>query len=483
MILTFWTLRKSKNSTRLPPADKFAQKVMGEIIDGTDLLHPSFRFRLTPAQQIDFIKTNYLYADDLKRYYYIDKWAWLDGFLTAMCSIDVLGTYTWTDGVENRLQFFARADKEHCNSEAPQDFPLAGYKVHHGEVLTQLFDTNPVNGTYVLGIVNPEAGERGTVNYKIMTHQQLHKFVQKLMSTTNWLDINTQEISQSLSKMLFNPLQYVQDIFLIPVLPFRIDPDLTLKTGLKYGWWSFPDIQYYDNSKTLYTFEQLYTLPEHPQYAQDTTRAYLRRAPFTSRSLYVPGFPLVDCTPVYETNYSRDVNIKITLDITTGSCIMDLSTPVDTPPVMGTWRIDVPLSQITQNVTGVIGGVANMVGGAVGNLASLDLGGVADSIIGGAVSTLNAMSPTLSNVGSTDKSFAPFGIKGFIESIWKLQAVPDYSKIGYPAFKMAKIADIKAPSFVQTINAKFEPVNASFDEIEMLNNAYNAGVFLESRLP
>ena len=61
--------------------------------------------------------------------------------------------------------------------------------------------------------------------------------------------------------------------------------------------------------------------------------------------------------------------------------------------------------------------------------------------------------------------------------------MPDYSKIGYPAFKMLKIADIKSPSFVQTINAKFEPSEASFDEIDMLNQAYNAGVFLESRLP
>lgn len=483
MILTFWTLRKSKNSTRLPPADNFAQKVMGEIIDGTDLLHPSFRFRLTPAQQIDFIKTNYLYADDLKRYYYIDKWAWLDGFLTAMCSIDVLATYDYKDGVYDRLQFFARADREHCNTEAPQDFPLAGYRTHSGGVFTDLFTLNPAECTYMVGMITPKAGERGSVDYKMMDLPQLDRLMKNLMQKTDWLDINAQEISQSLSKMLFNPLQYINDIFMIPIAPGILDPKAPVKTGLQYGWWSFPDIIYRENTKTIYKFEQLYTLPEHPQYTTDNSRAYLQRAPFTSRSLYVPGFPLVDCTPVYESNYSRDVNIVINLDITNGSCIMDLSTPIDTPPVMGSWRIDVPLSQITQNVTGVIGGVANMVGGAVGNLVSLDFGGVADSIIGGAISTLNAMAPTLSNVGSTDKSFAPFARPGYIESIWKLQATPDYSKIGYPAFKTLKMSNIKRPSFVQTINAKFEPENASFDEIDMLNNAYNSGVFLESRLP
>lgn len=483
MIAYLYQLRKSRNSTRAPDPKNVQFKIDGKIINGTDIISPTLQFAINYYEHKDVMKNNYVFLTELNRYYFIDRWAWMDGFLTAYCSIDVLATYDYKDGFYDRFQFFSRADKENCNKEAPQDFPLAGYRTHTGEVFTWLFDTNPANATFVVGLITPKAGERGSVDYKIMDLDQLDAFLKQLMQKTDWLNINSQEISDSLSKMLFNPIQYIQDIFMIPISPGRVDTGLTLKTGLKYGWWEFPKLQYFENSKTIQTFSQLYTLPEHPQYSNDRTLAYLQRAPFTSRSLYVPGFPVVDCSPVYESNYASEVNITINLDITTGSCIMDLSTPIDTPPIMGSWRIDVPLSQITQNVTGVIGGVANMVGGAVGNLVSLDFGGVADSIIGGAISTLNAMAPTLSNVGSTDKSFAPFSLKGYIESIWKLQAIPDYSKIGYPAFKTIKVANIKRPTFVQTINAKFEPQYATFDEIDMLNNAYNAGVFLEDRLP
>lgn len=479
MIASLYQLRKSRNSTRRPTTANVQFKIEGKIINGTDILSPTLQFAINYYEHKTVMQHNYLFLDELDRYYFIDRWAWMDGFLTAYCSIDVLATYDYKDGVYDRLQFYARADKDNCNTQAPQDFPLAGYRTHSGGVFTDLFTLNPAECTYMVGMVTPKAGERGSVDYKMMDLTQLDRLMKQLMQKTDWLDVNVQEISQSLSKMLFNPLQYIYDIFMIPIQWGVLDPQAPVKTGLQYGWWSFPDIIYRENTKTIYKFEQLYTLPEHPQYKTDTTRAYLQRAPFTSRSLYVPGFPLVDCSPVYETNYARDVNIVINLDITTGACIMDLSTPVDTPPVMGSWRIDVPLSQITQNVTGVIGGVANMVGGAVGNLVSLDFGGVAESIIGGAISTINAMAPTLSNVGNTDKSFAPFARAGYIESVWKLQATPDYSKIGYPAFKTLKMANIKRPAFVQTINAKFEPQYATFDEVDMLNKAFNEGVYLE----
>ena len=480
MIASLYQLRKSRNSTRRPNTANVQFKIEGKIINGTDILSPTLQFAINYYEHKDVMKNNYVFLDELNRYYFIDRWAWMDGFLTAYCSIDVLATYDYKDGVYDRLQFYARADKDNCNTQAPQDFPLSGYQTHSGGVFTDLFTLNPAECTYMVGMITPKAGERGSVDYKMMDLNQLDRLMKKLMQKTDWLDINAQEISQSLSKMLFNPLQYINDIFMIPIAPGILDPAAPVKTGLQYGWWSFPDIIYRENRTTIYKFEQLYTLPEHPQYKTDNSRAYLQRAPFTSRSLYVPGFPLVDCSPVYETNYARDVNIVINLDITNGSCIMDLSTPIDTPPVMGSWRIDVPLSQITQNVTGVIGGVANMIGGAVGNLVSLDFGGFAESIIGGAMSTLNSMSPTLSNVGSTDKSFAPFSRPGYIESVWKLQATPDYSKIGYPAFKTLKMANIKRPAFVQTINAKFEPQYATFDEIDMLNRAFNEGVYLET---
>lgn len=480
MIASLYQLRKSRNSTRAPDPKNVQFKIEGKIINGTDILSPTLQFAINYYEHKTVMQNNYLYLDELKRYYFIDRWAWMDGFLTAYCSVDVLATYDYKDGVYDRLQFYARADKDNCNTQAPQDFPLAGYRTHSGGVFTDLFTLNPAECTFMVGMITPKAGERGSVDYKMMNITQLDRLMKQLMQKTDWLDINTQEISQSLSKMLFNPIQYIKDIFMIPIPEGILDPTAPVKTGLQYGWWKFPDIVYRENTKTIYKFEQLYTLPEHPQYKTDNSRAYLERAPFTSRSLYVPGFPLVDCSPIYETNYARNVNIVINLDITTGSCIMDLSTPVDTPPVMGSWRIDVPLSQITQNVTGVIGGVANMVGGAVGNLVSLDFGGAVDSIIGGAISTLNAMAPTLSNVGNTDKSFAPFARKGYIETIWKLQATPDYSKIGYPAFKTLKMANIKRPTFVQTINAKFEPQYATFEEIDMLNRAFNEGVYLET---
>lgn len=480
MIASLYQLRKSRNSTRAPDPKNVQFKIEGKIINGTDILSPTLQFAINYYEHKAVMQNNYMYLDELNRYYFIDRWAWMDGFLTAYCSVDVLATYDYKDGVYDRLQFYARADKDNCNKQAPQDFPLAGYRTHSGGVFTDLFTLNPAECTYMVGMVTPKAGERGSVDYKMFNLTQLDRLMKHLMQKTDWLDINAQEISQSLSKMLFNPLQYINDIFMIPILPGKLDPSAPVKTGLQYGWWTIPDIVYQENTKTIYKFEQLYTLPEHPQYKIDTTREYLQRAPFTSRSLYVPGFPLVDCSPVYDTNFSRDVNIVINLDITNGSCIMDLSTPIDTPPVMGSWRIDIPISQITQNVTGVIGGVANMVGGAVGNLVSLDFGGVAESIIGGAISTINAMSPTLSNVGSNDKSFAPFARSGYIESIWKLQATPDYSKIGYPAFKTLKMGNIKRPTFVQTINAKFEPQYATFDEIDMLNRTFNEGVYLET---
>lgn len=483
MIASLYQLRKARNSTQRPNTANIKFKIDGKIINGTDILSPTLQFAINYYEHKSVMQNNYLYLDDLQRFYFIDRWAWMDGFLTAFCSIDVLATYDYKDGVYDSFQFFARADKDNCNKQAPQDFPLAGYRNHTGNVFTKLFVTNPAACTFMVGMITPKAGERGSVDYKMMNLPQLDRLLKKLMQKTDWLNINTQEISQSLSKMLFNPLQYIYDIFMIPIPVINLDPEATKKTGLQYGWWSFSDIDYYENTKTIYKFEQLYTLPEHPQYQTNSEREYLRRAPFTSRSLYVPGFPVVDCSPVYENNFSRDVNIVINLDITTGSCIMDLSTPIDTPPVMGSWRIDVPLSQITQNVTGVVGGVANMIGGAVGNLVSLDFGGVAESIIGGAMSTLNSMAPTLSNVGSTDKSFAPFARLGYIESIWKLQAVPDYTKIGYPAFKTIKLSTIKRPAFVQTINAKMTPANATFDEVDMLNKAFNEGVFLESGLP
>ena len=380
--VNFYTFDKKPNSTKRPAGIGTTYKC--NLIEPTSFTAPYIALAV-PAKPTSY---NYAYIPEFSRYYFIQDWAYSAGLWKASLSVDVLASYRDYIGSQKQyiLRSAARSDGNIVDTMYPtkNDVLIVGTNgsdMESGE--SNPFKYSLTDGLYVVGIINGDSSAVGCVSYYSFTNAQFREFCAKLMGTTDWMYSGIGEISLELTKVLFNPFQYVASCMWFPIVGIGGSAGT-----VKYGWWDL-GVSANKIDGSLSGGGMLFNVPKHPQVDRG---AYLNGAPFSRHYLDWPCFGRIPL----DSNILKDVDKLVVdnfIDPVSGICTLRINVggiPIYTQQT----KIGVPI-QIAQMASDYFGAAGNAIS-AVRSALSFDVAGAFKSI-GNAV---NSAMPSLSTTGS-----------------------------------------------------------------------------------
>ena len=344
---------KYKNSTARPLYWTQDQIFTGEIKgDFTPMaLEMTFAFE-NPGEMPSY---NYAYAYPFKRYYFITGWAYVGGQWTATMTVDVLATYR--DEIKEQTQYFLRAQSDLDPEIIDTTYMQRG-------AVTHAYSSTPAedfwggtldNGTVVVGTVCGSNNNIGAVTYYAMNYSTFNQFMRKMLSSIDWMNIDTDEISEELQKALINPVQYIVSCIWLPI-PIS-EHEGVYTTSIALGWWSFTlstNAVRLSNPNRVYQKSIYVDLPKHPKSSLPALN-YLKFSPYTRYSLkFLPfGVFEIDTSDVY---YADKLRLNVTLNPMTGDAVLDVTVGDSGTPqhsILTTEAgvgIQIPTGQIAANI-------------------------------------------------------------------------------------------------------------------------------------
>lgn len=439
--VNFYIFSKKSNSTKRPPSGSGVIQTTCYAVEPTGILNPTIRVKTDNPTLC-----NYCYIHKFNRYYYVREWTADNGTWLAHLAVDPLATYKEEIGA---------ADLYVLRSSAAQDgkytdtlYPIGNDAQRKTDAHASLWAESFANGWFVLGLVG--TGAVTGVSYYVLNSTQFRAFNDYMFSGIDWMQLDTEEITENLGKALINPYQYVVSCKWFPVKP----PVSTTENEISCGWWTIPcNCQRLSALASSY-FNQTFTITKHPQGSD--RGMYLYAAPYTELRLEIPPFGLIELNA---TSYADVANVftSIDVDFISGEAILRIypgtsggDGAVCTNRLNAQLAVDIPVTQLAIDAQGAMNAIGN-------GLSSLGGGNVLGSVasVGDAVTSL--LLPTVQTTG---------GIKGTMASMahtWKLHTtcwpVPedDNDHRGRPLLKnrtpaslggyiLAADGDIQAPA-------------------------------------
>lgn len=455
--VNFYTFDKKPNSTKRPAGTGTTYKC--NLIEPTSFTAPDIAL-VVPAKPTAY---NYAYIPEFSRYYYIQDWAYSAGLWRASLSVDVLASYR--DYIGSQKQYILRsADRSDGNISdtmypTKNDVVLVGTDgadIDGGS--TNPFHYNLTEGLYVVGIINGDSGAVGCVSYYAFTNSQFRAFCAKLMGTTDWMYNGIEEIGLELTKVLFNPFQYVASCMWFPVVGFSGSA-----TSVKYGWWDL-GVSATKINGNISGFGMAFNIPKHPQ---NDRGEYLNGAPFTRHYLDWPCYGRIPL----DSNILKDVESIVAENyIDPVSGIGTLRVGVSGAPIYTQQtQIGVPI-QIAQMASNYAGAAGNFIS-AIGSALTFDVAGAFNSI-GNAV---NSAMPSLSTMGSNGSisafRFAPKLVTEFYKVV-----DDDNEHLGRPLCK--DVTPDSIPGYILCMDVELE-IPCTKPELDSIISIMEAGFYYE----
>ena len=484
-----YQIRKDKNSTMRPSGT--GNPYMVELKDSCSVTDPVLAFNFGPNDYPSGF--NYLNIPIFEnRCYWITNWQYSRGLWHATCHVDALAS--WRADIGNSEQYIVRSAYDFDGTVVDNLYPtVSRYATEKtsptGDLVDgKLFQSNLLQGSYVLGVVSRGVNGFGSVAYYVLDNAAFTSLRRQLLNNTDYLNIDTEEVSENLSKALFNPMQYIVSC---KWFPFEIPVQPAFATSTIYiGWWAL-DIDSsayvvtngYDRTK----FNVSFALPGHPQIDRGV---YTNATPYTKRTVYFPPFGDVD-VPSSLLLSSSTFSLSVTVDLYSGVGFLYTyagGKVVETRQAVV--AVDIPLAQITASpisslgeivgagtnfFNGIFSGIANWAskaesgqgGGTVPealNDASL---GVADAIT--ADRTKMAMIGKTGNVSVYD--IAPYMLSVFVYI-----ADQDVEHRGRPLMQRRQVSTL--PGY-QVCDRPHIECHATASEISEIESAMASGFFWE----
>lgn len=379
--ITFYTFNKKPNSTRQPSGGGETYKCT--LIEPTSFTTPDIAL-VVPAKPTGY---NYAFIPEFSRYYFVTDWAYSAGLWRASLSVDVLASFKGYIGGQRQyvLRSSAKSDGGVVDTMYPtKNSPstvITGSSDAGGD---NPFKSNFSEGLYIVGIINSDSGAIGCVSYYVFTNAQFRAFCNSLMGTTSWAYMGIEEISEELTRVLFNPFQYVASCIWLPVSSVATGGSVG---AIPYGWWtlSVGASRFGGDSKVA---AATFKIPKHPQNGRGV---YLNGAPFSRYMLSWPCFGQFALDPDIM-GVSSNLYAQCFIDPVSGMGTLNIMTEkaslITTQTQVG---VPIQIAQMAANYGGTAGSVIN----AFTNGISGNIGGALSSI-GDAVS--NAM-PQLTTMG------------------------------------------------------------------------------------
>ena len=471
LTVTLYEFRKRENSTKRPDATVTQREHQAVLQAPISLLAPELTFDFGLKGNPSFY--NYVYISDFgNRYYFVRDWTAGEGHLwTAHCEVDVLAS--WKNTIGESTQYVKRSSYTYNGGIIDPIYPTI-----QPPTITITKDTSPwttalASGCYILGIVNNEDGGMGASHYYMLTQSQMNKMLTYLLGDVGDYAGNITDISSELTKVLFNPMQYISSCVWYP---FTITPDQTgnvkLIENMPIGWWTLTGIDCYELNITTKYFTSVLELPQHPQ-ASDRG-VYLNRQPFTSYTLYYPGIGTIVLDP----------SLVAGTDNLVVQCVVDLIANQARLNVRGYGlasvqysQIGVPIqlaqmsSQMLNMASGLVGGMTKAVASAATGSVSGAIGGIFDGISSAVSSAYPEVSVTGSNGSIASLSEVPQ-----LRTVCYLLVPENNADLGRPLCSTRKLSTI--PGYQMILHADIA-IPGTRQENQAIKNYLESGYFYE----
>lgn len=322
MLVTLYSFGKERNSTAVPGSDVPHRELDCIIKDPFTLTSPGLVLKLDgiPAEM-------YCYIPDFGRYYFIESWTFSQNRWIATTSVDVLGSRR--DGILATTQYVLRSASQFDRNIADSYYPAKSeYNFIRRDAPSDFWVSSPADVTFVLDI----SGKGNATYLYAFSYSQFLAFSDYLLGSTEWLDLSAiaDEISEQLSKMMFNPLDYIASCRIYPIKysSFVSTMKGTAVTSIPFGWWSIKS-----NASRISKGQFVKTLQigfaDHPQAADRGN--WLNLAPYTMITAYFPPFGVFEIPPedlvfgTIDNMAGRFIKATTTIDLQSGNGVLQFT--------------------------------------------------------------------------------------------------------------------------------------------------------------
>lgn len=446
MVIEAYTFSKKMNSTAQPSGSGTQLSVL--LKENTSVLNPHF-FVHDYSFAHNYIKWG-------SRYYFVDDIISIsDGMAEYVCRTDVLATYK--SAIGSSTQYVLRCAS--TSDPLVQDvlYPAKATVIVENTPLSNLgFTATTGLGTFILGVLSEESSG-SAVAYYAVGPGNFPSLMQKLFDPSY---LNAADISTDLQKELVNPMQYIVSCYW---MPFVYDEGTF--TTVKFGWWdSGVNAFLLGNGDRIYSTDQEFTLPVHPQNARGI---YLNDAPYTRHMLHCYTFGSIPLDPAPFAN-SHTGHIYIDVDMFTGigQCYIECfgSRIFNQAAQVG---VPIQLSQSTGNLIG--SGIAALE--AVGSAAAGNILGATHGIIS-AVS--NAM-PQVQTQGANGSIVAYLKAPNIVSEFRQI-VDEDNAQLGRPLCQPKTISTLSG--FIACENADLATAGSPIEK-DAIVSYMNSGFYYE----
>ena len=467
MQATFYQFAKRTNSTKRPSG---GQGFGIDLKAPCSIIDPEIKI----ATQSDPAGFNYCYLPTFSRYYWVKNWTYSDGLWNASLTVDTLASYR--DQIGNSTEYVTRSSAQYDGTISDGLYPASAKVQSVTTAFQGGFAETISGGFFVIGLIAKAANSIGAITYAVMTPTNAKKLSAKLLTDVSYLSIDNTEISDSLTKVLFNPYQYIVSCNYFPFdiakltahLPLVSSVDLGGRRIIKKKW-----ILGEDNNKL--TKSVSVSIPKHPQAA--SRGGYCNASPYTDYTIFLQPFGVIplDASKLWG---AVTLSIQYMVDLFTGDSILRIFTDANQLVHETTAQLGVPiqLSNITFDIPSGSGGLLQTgIAAAFGGLQAAFSGGSISDVGNGILNAAQATNADVASKGVTGSTIA-FDTVPYIVARFKILTDDNNTDHGRPLCKRVQISTI--PGYIMVDDPDIA-LTATAEEIDSVKSYMKNGFFYE----
>lgn len=466
MQATFYQFAKRTNSTKRPSG---GQEFGIDLKAPCNIIDPEIKI----ATQNDPTGYNYCYLPTFSRYYWVKNWTYADGLWDASLTVDTLASYR--DQIGNSTEYVTRSSAQYDGTISDGLYP-ASAKVQSVTTAFQGGFAETINGGFfVIGFIAKSANSIGAVTYVVMTPSNAKRLSAKLLTNVSYLNIDNAEISDNLTKILFNPYQYIVSCNYFPFNMAELTAHLPLVSSIDVGWWSI-DIPGWilgaDNNNL--TKSVSVGIPKHPQAA--SRGGYCNASPYTDYTIFLQPFGVIplDASKLWG---AVTLSIQYMVDLFTGDSILRIFTDSNQLVHETTAKLGVPiqLSNIAFDIPSGSGLLQTGVAAAFGGLQAALSGGSFSDVGNGILNAAQATNADVASKGATGSTIA-FDSVPYMVARFKILVDDNNDDHGRPLCQRVLISSI--PGYIMVDDPDIA-LAATAEEIDSVKSYMKNGFFYE----
>lgn len=466
MQATFYQFAKRTNSTKRPSG---GQEFGIDLKAPCNIIDPEIKI----ATQSDPTGYNYCYLPTFSRYYWVKNWTYSDGLWNASLTVDTLASYR--DQIGYSTEYVVRSSAKFDGTISDGLYPATAEVRSVTSAFQGGFSETISGGFFVIGFIAKAANSIGAITYVVMTPGNAKKLSAKLLTDVSYLSIDNAEISDSLTKVLFNPYQYIVSCNYFPFDVAGLTAHLPLVSNVDVGWWSI-DIPCWilgaDNNNL--TKSVSVGIPKHPQAA--SRGGYCNASPYTDYTIFLQPFGVIplDASKLWG---AATLSIQYTVDLFTGDSILRMFTDTNQLVHETTAKLGVPiqLSNITFDVPSGGGLLQTGIAAAFGGIQAALSGGSFSDVGNGILNAAQATNADVASKGATGSTIA-FDSVPYMVARFKILADDNNEDHGRPLCKRVQLSTI--PGFIMVDDPDIA-LNATAAEIDSVKSYLKNGFFYE----